>query len=296
MLRPSPEQLAALSNKDRLWLRVALLFNGPLKWISVAIIGTFATWLMWFTGGRRYRHHGLEHLDGITRKTSLVMAANHRSLFDFYTITYTTNRYSRMTRRCFYPVRSTFFYEGPVGAGINFALTGMAMFPPIMREASKSALNRWALERMAAELRRPGTMIGLHPEGRRNKDPDPYTFLPPQPGVGHLAMQVEGLLILPVFVKGMSNKALRETRWNWLSPREKPIDIRFGPPVEYADLVDPSDPQGSARAIAARVMESVAVLGAEQAAWEEATQRAAWPARPVPVRAVLPRLREQLSK
>lgn len=296
MLQPTPEQLASLSAKDRFWLRVALVFNGPLKWYSVATRATYGTWLMWLTGGRRYRYHGLEHIEGYDRKTSLVIAANHRSFFDFYTIAHATNHYSRLTRRCFYPVRSTFFYEGFLGAFLNFAITGMAMFPPIMRDARKGALNRWALDRLAAELARPGTMVGMHPEGRRNKNPDPFALLPAQPGIGRLAVKVEDLLIVPIFVKGMSNRALHETWWNWTCPRDKPIDIRFGPPVTYADLVDPDNPQASARAISKRVMEAVGTLAQAQAAWEASEEEAAWPAQPVRVRSVIPRLRELSSK
>lgn len=296
MLQPTPEQFASLRRKDRFWLRVALLFNGPLKWFSVLTRATYGTWLMWLTGGRRYRYHGLELLEDYDRNTSLVIAANHRSFFDFYTIAHATNRYSRLTRRCFYPVRSTFFYEGFLGALINFSITGMAMFPPIMRDTRKAGLNRWALDRLAAELGRPGTMVGMHPEGRRNKNKDPFALLPAQPGIGRLAVKVDDLLILPIFVKGMSNRAVHETWWNWTCPRDKPIDIRFGPPVAYADLVNPDNPQASARAISKRVMEAVATLAAEQAAWETSKDEAVWPVRPVPVRAVFPRLRAQSSK
>lgn len=292
-MQPTPEQLAVLSRKDRFWLRVALLFNGPLKWVSVVLISTYGLLMMWFTGGRRFRYHGLEHLSGLTRKSSIVLVANHRSFFDFYTIAYTGFRYSRMPRRSFFPVRAAFFYDGLLGAFVNFTMCGMAMFPPVMRERRKLRFNRWSLDRLEWELRRPGTMVGIHPEGKRNKDPDPYTFLKPQPGVGHLAMRIEDLTIIPVFVKGMTNRAIHETWLNWTRPSSAPIDIRFGAPIDYADLYDPSN-RRAANAIADRAMGAIESLAAEHRAWEDETGAAVWPERPTPVRApaaVLRRLR-----
>ena len=297
MLRPTPEQLALLTPVERFWLRLALVFNGPRKWVSRFIVSTWGIGLLWFTGGRRFRIHGLENLERFDKNSSLVMAANHRSFFDFYTITYTTIRFTRMTRKCSFPVRSTFFYERPLGAFINFILTGMAMFPPILRERGKAEFNRWSLERMADDLRRPGTLIGIHPEGRRNKDEDPFTFLKAQPGIGHLALEVDDLTILPVFVKGMTNDAVREWWRNWTAPKDWPIDIRFGEPIRYDDLVDRRRATRAAKAIADRTMGAVADLAEEQRAWERASQRSAWPAQPVPVlapRAVLQRLRAQM--
>mgnify|MGYP001480307136 CR=1 FL=1 len=44
---------------------------------------------------------------------------------------------------------------------------------------------------VAALPDQPGTVVGLHPEGTRGKGPDPYTFLPAQPGVGKLALVAE---------------------------------------------------------------------------------------------------------
>ena len=49
---------------------------------------------------------------------------------------------------------------------------------------SAPPLNDDALDKMVALLGRPGNVLVLHPEGTRGKGPDPYQFLPAQPGVG----------------------------------------------------------------------------------------------------------------
>ena len=100
-----------------------------------------------------------------------------------------------------------------------------------------------------------------------------------------MAMAVDGLRIVPVFVKGMTNHALSETWRNWTCPTDHPIDIRFGAPVDYSDVYDKDRPHASAKAIAARTMEAISHLGEEQRAWEIESQRSAWPASPIPVRA-----------
>ena len=46
------------------------------------------------------------------------------------------------------------------------------------------AFNRYALERCLYELDVPGTVLAVHPEGKRNKSDDPYALLPAQPSRG----------------------------------------------------------------------------------------------------------------
>ena len=62
------------------------------------------------------------------------------------------------------------------------------MFPPIMRGREKIGFNEYSIQRMIAELGVPNTLIGIHPEGTRNKTDDPYTFLKIRPGAGRVAL------------------------------------------------------------------------------------------------------------
>ncbi len=59
-------------------------------------------------------------------------------------------------------------------------MSGMRMFPPVLRGESirrRATFNEYSIQRTIEELQIPGTVMGLHPEGTRNKDDDPYKLL-----------------------------------------------------------------------------------------------------------------------
>jgi 1-acyl-sn-glycerol-3-phosphate acyltransferase len=78
----------------------------------------------------------------------------------------------------------------------------------------------------------------MHPEGTRGKGPDPYTFLPAQPGVGKLAL-VGKPTVIPVFIHGLGNSVARDIAQNYTSRArtEHAIVIVFGKPLDYSDLL-----------------------------------------------------------
>jgi len=265
MLEPTPEQLELLTPTERAAYRFSDFFNRRLKALSELWIDTTMRAVLWFTAGNRLRIHGREHLESLDDPTlSAIMVANHRSFFDFFVVAYACVRHTRFTRRAFFPVRSTFFYEGPTGIAVNMATTGMAMFPPIFREQEKGGFNRYAIERIAHELRSSPTFLGIHPEGRRNKDPDPYSLLKPQSGVGRIALACKDVRVVPMYVKGMSSDLIVETWRNWAKPQDHPIDLVFGEDVEVSDLYDRADDRLAWKEVAARCMAAVADLADDQ--------------------------------
>jgi 1-acyl-sn-glycerol-3-phosphate acyltransferase len=77
----------------------------------------------------------------------------------------------------------------------------------------------------------------MHPEGTRGKGPDPYTFLPAQPGVGKLAL-IARPVVIPAFSHGLSNDAVDDIRANFTrdARRSRAIITVFGSPIDFADL------------------------------------------------------------
>jgi 1-acyl-sn-glycerol-3-phosphate acyltransferase len=204
---------------------------------------------------------GLEHVRGFGKKDTFLVVANHRSLFDFFVISAIFYWRTGVSRRMLYPTRSQFFYDHPAGTVVNLAMSAGRMFPPIMRDNEKRAFNRYALERCEAELRRPGTIVCIHPEGTRNKGGDPYAFLPAQPGAGRLALAAP--LTIPVFVLGMTNSLGLEFVHNWTNPEPYPIHVRFGAPVDVSDLQAKKGTLRAQKIAADRCMEAIAALAAE---------------------------------
>lgn len=236
MTRPSPEQLALLTKTERVAFELAELVNAHLQPVQAAWNRAFMGAMIWSAGGRRFHVEGLERIASLGKRARLLLVANHRSFFDFYVITAMLFWRTNLSRRILFPVRSSFFYDHPAGPLINAAMSGMAMFPPILRDRQRATFNRWSIERCVEELEKPGTVMGLHPEGTRNKSDDPYSFLPAQPGAGKLGLETTARVV-PIFIHGLTNDLRDEWRRNWLEPTAAhPITLMFGPDIDFSDL------------------------------------------------------------
>jgi 1-acyl-sn-glycerol-3-phosphate acyltransferase len=133
--------------------------------------------LIYSCSARRFDIHGLENLAPYGKKDSVLLVANHRSFFDFFTIAALCYWRTKLTKRIFFPVRQNFFYDHPLGPSVNAIMSGMRMFPPVMRDKEKKPFNNYVIQRCIEELNREdiGTVLGIHPEGTRNKG-DAHTF------------------------------------------------------------------------------------------------------------------------
>jgi 1-acyl-sn-glycerol-3-phosphate acyltransferase len=169
----------------------------------------------------------------------VIVVANHRSFFDFYFISSVITRRTRLMREVTFPVRSPFFYDNPLGLVLNIALSGATMWPPVFRDERRRTLNPTGLQQVSASLSE-GVVMGIHPEGTRNKNDDPHSFLPLKPGLGQLIEVLDpGVVLLPCFVAGASSSVVREVGRNFkpVASRGEPIRIRFGAPQTAADLL-----------------------------------------------------------
>ncbi len=149
---PTPDQLALLTRTERVALRMAEACARHPEIIAPINDRTMAA-IITLLGKRRLRVHGLEHLAGLGPKDSILFVANHRSFFDFYMVSATLYWHTSITRRTFYPVRANFFYSSPLGPVVNLAMSGMRMFPPIVREPQRASWNLWSVARAIAPWR-----------------------------------------------------------------------------------------------------------------------------------------------
>jgi len=229
-----------LNRIERLALRFAELANDDPrgKWLQTQFLRGVS--YVWVRAGiaRRILVEGLDDMMALRPETGVMLVSNHRSFFDQYAMLLACYMGPvPWSKRLFFPVRSNFFYDQPLGIAINAAIAGGAMYPPIYRQSDRRALNDDALDRMVEIVRRPGNVLGMHPEGTRGKGDDPYKFLPAQPGVGKLALLGQPMVI-PAFILGLGNNALDDIRFNFgkEARRSRAIVAVFGPPVDYADL------------------------------------------------------------
>lgn len=222
--------------------------------------------LIYSCGSRRFNVRGLEHFAPYGKKDSILLVANHRSFFDFFSITAILYWRTKLTKRIFFPVRQNFFYDNPAGPLVNAVMSGMRMFPPVMRAKDKRPFNNYSVARCIEELNREdiGTILGIHPEGTRNKGDDPYSFLPAQPGVGRIALGATRAHVIPVFALGMGQSILGEIEWNVRTPHEHPVDIYFGPPIDFQDLRPKAGMLTAQKRAADRCLDAIKLLAETQ--------------------------------
>lgn len=207
-------------------LQTAFLRGVSFNWVRRAI-------------ERRTLADGLDGLLDIHPTNGVLLVSNHRSFFDQYVLL--ASVYMGLVpwaKRLYFPVRSNFFYDSPVGLLVNLAVAGAAMYPPVYREAERRALNDEALDQIAAFLQEPGSIVGIHPEGTRGKGDDPYKFLPAQPGVGKMALTAKPT-VLPLFINGLSNDFVGDVKLGLSTKgrRIRPIVAVFGKPLDYSQFL-----------------------------------------------------------
>jgi 1-acyl-sn-glycerol-3-phosphate acyltransferase len=266
-LRPERDLLETgadlLTPLERLQIRLvrATLSPGPVddavRWLQRSV---GQRWIRAATSRLR-RVHGVERLPAWDANESVILVANHRSFFDLYVTT--AELVSRgLPQRILFPVRSNFFYDHPLGPLVNGTMSFFAMYPPIFRDRKRAALNVASLDEIAILLRRGGYFVGLHPEGTRKRDDDPYTFLPAQSGIGRVVHQAR-VAVVPVFVNGLGNDFRRQVV-DAVTGRGRPITLVFGAPVDFGAALDAPGGPKTYKRIADMCLDAIGVLAAEE--------------------------------
>src|ERR1041385_1258992 len=215
-LLPTPEEFAALSSFERFAFRLTHRMNlGRWKRFWTWCQSVFGAGWIQISTYNLMRVHGLEHVEALDHSKPLLLVANHRSFFDMYVVSKTLFRKTKWRKQLFFPVRGRFFYQNPLGMFVNLIMGWWSMYPPFFATGDnpipeKRTFDRFSF-RLLTELARvgPGNVIGFHPEGTRNKNDDPYSFLRAQPGVGKLIIDAKPQVI-PVFIGGLCNNLPRQ--------------------------------------------------------------------------------------
>ena len=214
--------------------------------------------------------YGLDRLPALELGKSYLVVSNHRSFFDLYVITGDLVRRG-LQHRIVFPVRAKFFYDNPLGLFVNGVMSFFAMYPPIFRERKRAALNLKSLDELSWLLRRGGVFAGLHPEGTRKRDDDPYTFLPAQSGVGRIIYESR-VTVLPVFINGLiTDDLVRQLESNF-DGSGTPINVVYGSPIDFGALLDERGSPRVYQAIADKALEVIGELGQEERGLRDAAR------------------------
>ncbi len=263
-LEPAPDELAVLSPME--WFAFGLtrrMNRGRWKrfWtFCQRMVG--AGWIHLATYNLM-RVYGLEHLEAASHERPILLVANHRSFFDMYAVSSVLFRRTRWRKQLFFPVRGRFFYDSPLGLLVNFVMGWWSMFPPFFAGGEnplvdKRAFDKYSMRVLTALCQEgAGNVVGFHPEGTRNRNEDPYSFLRPQPGVGRLIKDARPQVV-PVFIAGLGNDLTRQVLGNWRGG--EPVRIHFGPAIDFTDFQDRRDSVRTYKEIADFVMTKIAEL------------------------------------
>ena len=229
--RPLPDDVrAALAPLERLHLEIARRMNRePLKgiwtWCQSAI---GATWIALATG-QLLRVEGMEHVRAAFPRGPLLFVANHRSYFDMFVVSSLLHRELPGRKRLYFPVVGQYYYQSFGGMALNQLLAFWSMYPPLFALPTHGASDRHALDVMVDLCQQgPGQILGIHPEGGRNLDPDPYSLMRGQPGTGKI-IHAARPIVIPTFIAGLDNDVVSQVRRNWSGG--EPIRIWFDAPV-----------------------------------------------------------------
>ena len=204
---------------------------------------------------------GIENVESTDVSRPVLLVANHRSFFDMYTVSSVLFRRTRRPMELYFPVRARFFYDNPAGWFVNLVMGWFSMYPPFFREqreASKREFDKYSLRRLVQLASYGKThVIGFHPEGKRNLDADPYSFLPAQPGIGKVIYAAKPQVI-PVFIAGLGNDLPKQILGNWRGGEK--VRIWFGSPIDLGNFYDRGDRIRTHKEIADHLMIKIADL------------------------------------
>jgi len=264
-LEPNPDELAVLSRFERFTFRLTHRMNlGRWK--------RFWTWCQSFFGAgwihistyNLMRVYGLENLELVSRTRPILLVANHRSFFDMYVVSTTLFRKTKWRKQLFFPVRGRFFYQSIAGVLVNLIMGWWSMYPPFFAAGdtpAKRDFDKYSMRRMAQLCREgAGNVIGFHPEGTRNQNDDPYSYLRAQPGVGKL-IKDSNPQVVPVFIAGLGNNLRKQVLGNWFGGEK--IRIHFGKQLELSEFMTKKDRVRTYKEISDFLMNKIAELGEE---------------------------------
>ncbi|MBL4636464.1 MAG: 1-acyl-sn-glycerol-3-phosphate acyltransferase [Kofleriaceae bacterium] len=209
--------------------------------------------------------YGLDNLHKLNPDAGVILCANHRSFIDLYVVAGIMYKAKLpWNQRHFYPVRSTYFYESLSGLGMNLVIGGGSMYPPIFRDSAKSEYTKAGLDTVSKHLTQYGSVVGLHPEGKRSKDPDPFSMLPGQPGIGQIAHH-SGAPVIPIWIRGLSNDVGKQILSNFQTgdKRGSEVVVAFGKPVDLSEYLAKKGRVAIYKRMSDTIVDAIQELGAQ---------------------------------
>jgi 1-acyl-sn-glycerol-3-phosphate acyltransferase len=253
-----------LTRIERLHFRIARRMNSePIKTVTSYVARFVNANVIGAIAGRQARLHGIAHVERAWRDKAILLVSNHRSYFDMFVVA--SMLFKRRRIKVLFPVRSRYYYETVGGLLLNGVAAHFGMYPPLFLGGDRQWLNPFCIDIIAKICANGGSgwVVGIHPEGTRSKNPDPYSLGPYGSGAGRI-IHAARPNVLPVFIGGLSN-SVREIVANNFR-QAPPIRIHFGAAMDLSAFLDMEATSLTFRAITDQVMARVRELGEQDRA------------------------------
>ena len=136
-----------------------------------------------------------------------------------------------------------------------------SMYPPFFREegeGEKRTFDKFSVrELIRLASVGEGHVIGFHPEGKRNLNNDPHSFLSAQPGIGKVILNARPQVI-PVFIAGLGNHLPTQILGNWTGGEK--VRIWFGEEIDLSEFYRRRDSVRTHKEIADHLMTKIGEL------------------------------------
>lgn len=213
---------------------------------------TVARWVVSFLFRLIWRPRVLG-LENLPRRGPVILASNHLSFIDSVVIPLVVPRRVRFLAKAEY-----FEGRGLRGRGMA-AFIRLVDAVPVRRDAQRDSM---AALHAALEVLREGVAFGIYPEGTRSRDGRLYRG---RTGVGWLAI-TSGVPVVPVALTGTD----RIQPVGHRVPRIRPLQVRFGAPVDPAPWIQRVAVSGGAgrarREVTDAVMDRIAEMSPQERA------------------------------
>ncbi|MFZ1699703.1 MAG: lysophospholipid acyltransferase family protein [Pyrinomonadaceae bacterium] len=262
-LLPEPEEISVLGGTEKLGFRLTHRMNlGRWKRLMTFCQRHIGSLWIFLATYNLMNVFGIENVENSDADRPLILVANHRSFFDMYTVSSVLFRRTKRPMELYFPVRGKFFYDNPVGWFVNFLMGWFSMYPPFFREdgeARKREFDKYSMRRLT-QLCSTGraSVIGFHPEGKRNLAGGTYDLLPAQPGIGKVIYGARPQVI-PVFIAGLGNDLPKQILGNWTGGEK--VRIWFGEVVDLDEFYERSDRIRTHKEISDFLMTKIGELG-----------------------------------
>ena len=222
------------------------------RWHTIPVLSRISAWLGYHVSrnaikavvGNIVRTHHFERLRAVPIEQGILLCGNHRAYLDPFAISALAWDHLPANVRFVVPSRTEGVFDRWWSLAANLVLAFGNAYPPIVRDSRGTAWGKQVIQILSDLLNSGPMVVPIHPEGGRNKGPDPYLLNRGRPGLGKIIHQTRAA-VFPVFLHGFPRGPIAVLMANYRpgARRHPLVHAVMGPPVDFAaERAQPGSP------------------------------------------------------